>query len=274
MKRAIIWAIIVLFLADASMAIDKYYALDLDYYGGIITYRGINLLTGQAPDSVSEGQYKLRIVSFYNTALMESTFGINENKDFTLYIPYYNEAKEIVIFNGAERVFGYDVSSFADVCGDGTCQPQESFEDCPNDCRSGMKDDYCDGVGDGKCDPDCPVNLDSDCAEQPAQDEPIIDKPVEEKKLAVSGIEDRSVKVNVSNKSPILLYFFAFLSVILIIIGAVFFIKRRNLKNNDTKIISYIKENIARGYNKEQIKQVLLRYGYSPDEIDKLFNRI
>jgi len=46
-------------------------------------------------------------------------------------------------------------------CGDGKCGFPETFKTCPSDCPSGSRDEYCDGVKDGKCDPDC--TGDPDC---------------------------------------------------------------------------------------------------------------
>jgi putative hemolysin len=54
--------------------------------------------------------------------------------------------------------------SFAESrCGDGTCGGGENYKTCPQDCRSGGMDDYCDGVLDGKCDADCTLWKDPDC---------------------------------------------------------------------------------------------------------------
>ena len=44
----------------------------------------------------------------------------------------------------------------ASVCGDDFCASgMENFMTCPQDCSSGEWDGYCDGVKDGRCDPDC-----------------------------------------------------------------------------------------------------------------------
>ena len=45
------------------------------------------------------------------------------------------------------------------------CEPDisESYVSCPQDCRSGSLDDYCDQRVDRKCDPDCKTGLDPDC---------------------------------------------------------------------------------------------------------------
>lgn len=55
----------------------------------------------------------------------------------------------------------------ASVRGDGTCGMPENFKTCPEDCPSGGIDDYCDGVADGICDPDCEESgeYDPDCPE-------------------------------------------------------------------------------------------------------------
>ena len=48
------------------------------------------------------------------------------------------------------------------------CEPEkgENYGTCPQDCPSGSKDGYCDKVKDGKCDPDCLAEEDTDCRER------------------------------------------------------------------------------------------------------------
>lgn len=41
------------------------------------------------------------------------------------------------------------------ICGDGKCVIGENFKICPQDCKSGFLDGYCDGLNDTRCDPDC-----------------------------------------------------------------------------------------------------------------------
>jgi len=45
------------------------------------------------------------------------------------------------------------------------CEPKlgENYKTCPQDCSSGSKDDYCDKISDGICDPDCTEKEDPDC---------------------------------------------------------------------------------------------------------------
>ncbi|MCK4491148.1 MAG: hypothetical protein KAU03_00890, partial [Candidatus Altiarchaeales archaeon] len=44
----------------------------------------------------------------------------------------------------------------------------ENHLNCPMDCPSGGQDDYCDGLEDGICDPDCAVDEDPDCGKKDA----------------------------------------------------------------------------------------------------------
>jgi putative hemolysin len=53
----------------------------------------------------------------------------------------------------------------AEKCGNSICEYSrgENQLTCPEDCPSGGKDDYCDRVKDGVCDPDCKGGDDADC---------------------------------------------------------------------------------------------------------------
>jgi len=161
MRKTIILGIVLL-LIPIAFAADKHYALQLKYDKGYITFVKINLLSGAAPYIGDEGNFTLKLVSFGNQVLHEAKFDLTDLYT-TLYIPYMKETKNIAIFKDKKSIFTYEVSQYADVCGDGSCQPHESNEDCPDDCPSGMEDDYCDKKEDGKCDPDCTQGEDLDC---------------------------------------------------------------------------------------------------------------
>jgi putative hemolysin len=94
--------------------------------------------------------------------------------------------------------------SFAEsVCGDDFCAAgMESFNSCPEDCPSGGEDWYCDGVADGKCDPDCEkINeKDPDCKERQVEGEEEI-KPTEldrEQEITPSGTKVEQVPEEVT----------------------------------------------------------------------------
>lgn len=58
---------------------------------------------------------------------------------------------------------------------DSSCEPGETYLNCPEDCPSGSDDGICDGRNDASCDPDCEPSADPDCAVQtttqtPSQD--------------------------------------------------------------------------------------------------------
>jgi len=50
-------------------------------------------------------------------------------------------------------------------CGNNKCDVElgENYKLCPKDCPSGSKDNYCDAITDGRCDPDCKEGEDIDC---------------------------------------------------------------------------------------------------------------
>ena len=47
--------------------------------------------------------------------------------------------------------------------GNEICENKENHQNCPQDCLSGQKDGYCDGIPDNICDIDCPSQSDPDC---------------------------------------------------------------------------------------------------------------
>ena len=47
--------------------------------------------------------------------------------------------------------------------GNGVCESKENYQNCPQDCLSGQRDAYCDGMIDNICDSDCPSQADQDC---------------------------------------------------------------------------------------------------------------
>ena len=52
---------------------------------------------------------------------------------------------------------------------DGNCEVEvgEHHGNCPTDCPQSEKDDFCDALSDGKCDPDCTPGEDTDCSVTP-----------------------------------------------------------------------------------------------------------
>ena len=50
------------------------------------------------------------------------------------------------------------------ICNDDRiCEGEENYRNCPGDCPSSSKDNYCDGIKDDTCDQDCYRRSDPDC---------------------------------------------------------------------------------------------------------------
>lgn len=189
---------ILLLISNAVYAAveQKAYILNLKYDEGIITKEDLKVIPGEAPDRRIQPKigYLLELISFNNETLYSFKFNFpleklmvppanwfdeNGNQVYipkssevrqrldvviiTLVIPYFKNGKTISIYDpNNTKVLAIDVGYFADVCPDNICEPHESYENCPRDCPSGQKDDYCDKISDGICDPDC-ITGDSDC---------------------------------------------------------------------------------------------------------------
>jgi len=133
------------------------YVLGLNYNKGNISFLSLNI--GLEQPGESQGDYTADILSFNNKTLNrtffsvstfilvdivdESTGSINgggifnlTQVNFTLYLPYYENAKEIKIYDpDMTLMLTIPVSQFSkDLCGDGTCQFYESERSCAADC--------------------------------------------------------------------------------------------------------------------------------------------
>jgi len=86
------------------------------------------------------GEYKLKI-----KAEKQGYKTYEEEKDFTVIGEIGKIIKETFCNN------------------DNICNPAENYENCPNDCKSGSADGYCDSMKDNKCDSDCASKNDKDC---------------------------------------------------------------------------------------------------------------
>ena len=83
--------------------------------------------------------------------------------------PVCHECTGCILENGTtvrvSSLMGFKASG--GTCGDSICTPPENYQKCPGDCPSGGSDAYCDGLADGKCDPDCGgPSEDQDCVDE------------------------------------------------------------------------------------------------------------
>ncbi len=135
----------------------------------------------------TNGNYKAKVISFNNKTLKVLDFDIPSqifkesfdenatpigseilpinNTNFNLQLPYYENGKEIIIYNNKnQEKLKIDISMFSkNKCGNNICDISENYKNCQIDCISGSKDNYCDNINDNKCDPDCKKETNKDC---------------------------------------------------------------------------------------------------------------
>jgi hypothetical protein len=88
----------------------------------------------------------------------------NKTTTLVLLLPYFRNGESIEIRNSTSEIqLSINIAKYATCNMNGICDSKESFNQCPEDCKSGLKDSFCDGIKDGKCDPDCLSSQDSDC---------------------------------------------------------------------------------------------------------------
>jgi hypothetical protein len=188
-KFSLLFAIIFLcFAGIVSADISKFYNIDVEYNKGDLAIKGISVLPGEISGKYNELNqvYTARLVGFEGETLEEISFDAPleiltdifdpltgevvpetitlEKTNFNVRLHYFPNGKTIYFLDSSGKIINeIDVSSFADVCGDNICQPQESYAECSKDCPSGTEDNFCDGVKDNICDPDCIPIRDLDC---------------------------------------------------------------------------------------------------------------
>ena len=163
-----------------------------------------------------------------------------------------------------------DVSSFADTCGNGICEKHESYESCTKDCSSGSKDDFCDEVKDGICDPDCSSKTDIDCAEMKVGG---VNASTNISTTIPKTSKQEQIPKETEAKPNYLTWILLILAVIVIIL-LFLFIKKRKENETVSSLRQYISDNIRRGFTLQQIKDTLFREGYTEREVDKAIKSI
>jgi len=73
----------------------------------------------------------------------------------------YKNVSDSISFAVIER--HANITDASECNADGTCDPEETYQTCPQDCASGQLDGICDLVEDEICDPDCNGTRDEDC---------------------------------------------------------------------------------------------------------------
>ena len=250
---------------------EKYFMLDVNYFSGSLTFNSISLREiDKTIKYADKSGFLIKTVSFEGPDITKIYYNISENKNHLIYVPYDKSAEKILVYSLANSiVMEIGVSSFADTCGNGVCEPYESYENCHKDCKSGSKDGFCDRVGDGTCDPDCSPKTDVDCTE--TKDElnktmtPQIDTKNQENIVNNETTQEK--------KSSYLTWILIISAVIIFVLLFLLIMKIR--ENNAINILKqYISENIRKGFTLQQIKNALFREGYNEKEIEKAIKAI
>ena len=271
-KTTIIYIVVGLILINSAYA-EQYFALSVNYIFDSLTFNSINLK--ELDRSIAyhdKSGFLIKVISFQNAELKKIYYNMSENKEYVIYLPYDKDASRIEVYNPANsKIMDLDVSSFADTCGNGICENHESYESCTRDCSSGSKDNFCDGVKDGICDPDCPAKLDADCKETNGNES------IQAQKIG-GNVKNTDIKnesdAEQSRKSGYLTWILYGAGIILIVLLALLFIKKRKENQVVDSLKQYVSENITRGFTLQQIKDVLHREGYNEKEIDKAVKTI
>lgn len=256
-------------LANSASA-EKYFVLDINYIAGSVTFNSIDLREiDRAVKYTDRSGFLVKEISFESNDIGKIYYNMSENKNYLIYMPYNKNASRIEVYNPKNsKVMDIDVGSFADTCGDNVCEGHESYESCTRDCRSGSKDDFCDRVADGICDPDCPANMDADCRQKESSgSQTALPAKSEKEKIQEIAIPEKK-------QSPGYLPWILIFSGITVILLLLLLIKKRKEKKIIDSLKQYISENIRKGFALQQIKGALLMAGYNEREIDKALKSI
>lgn len=202
---ATLTVILIILAANTAAASFTYYKSTLDYDNGKIEVTSIEMEISEKEIEPPFGFYVARILDFEGKTLNTTFFKIPttiyydkinpetgkigsggkeelEKVSFELFLPYYPNAKEIIIYNeDLKEIARKDVKDYSQTkCGDSICQSFESYQTCKLDCPSGAEDGSCDKEKDGKCDPDCTEKLDPDCEVKEGLEKPSIEKKITE----------------------------------------------------------------------------------------------
>lgn len=274
MKKKISVYILVFLLIASSAYAEKYFVLDVNHILGSLTFNSISLKEVDRVVQYSETSgFLIKLKSFGDLDIKQIYYSMAAAKNYQIYVPYDKDAARIEVYNPSNsKIMDIEVSSFADTCGNNACDAYESYESCTKDCSSGSKDDFCDSINDGICDPDCPSKADADCAE--SQKSEALGNPINNPSALPNKKQPAKIdKKNSTGSSNYLLWGSIVVAAIIPVLIFTFVRKRKEERIVNT-LKQYIFANIQRGFTLQQIKNTLYQQGYREKEIDKAVKTI
>lgn len=174
--------------AVASDGSTRIYQIPLSYNQGKVNFGEIITSTGYAPQyapaaALGDNEYLIELVSFGGQTLERHNFifpsgylrpfmGVPtevKNTDQLIIFPYHKDGKTLNVYDSVKKlILTKDIGYLADMCGDGVCQNQESYADCPKDCPAAGQDGYC-NPQESVNDPDCPNYNNQKAVNNPAK---------------------------------------------------------------------------------------------------------
>lgn len=136
-KIIILVSMLILLVVSVSAQIDHYYKIDLIYQQGNLSYKGVSVEPSEEKLKTPEGDYIAEVVSFDNKILNLTYFDVStkvfidsvnpetgeidygaiielNESEVTLYVPYYENAKEINIYDwDLNKKLSIEVGSYA-----------------------------------------------------------------------------------------------------------------------------------------------------------------
>jgi hypothetical protein len=163
-----------LVFAESSLHLDIYLYINVN---DTVKLLNLSILLGpEIPLFYPEGNFTFQIFSRNNQIVYQRNFSVDfvilsEPPVFTnetiifLSVPLLPNMQTIRLLKGKKLIFEENIEKF--LCNHNTkCENFENFYSCPDDCPSGSKDNVCDALRDGRCDPDCAEGIDPDCGIQ------------------------------------------------------------------------------------------------------------
>lgn len=154
------------------------------------------------------------------------------------------------------------------------CEPErgENFGNCPQDCSSSGKDNYCNPIENVVCDPDCGPGQDPDCEVEVETSVTI---------AATSSSSTIPLATTLPSEKPednggYLIYLIA----LFIILPTAFLIYRKTKtgeikkEKKELEVTEWVKKNLRDGEDPEALKEILREGGYDPKIVDELTKKL